>query len=59
MRLLLDANISWRLADKLKSHFDDCKHVDHVGLAVPASNTEIWGYAFQNNMIIVTMMKTF
>ena len=31
MRLLLDANISWRLAGKLKIHFDECKHVDHVG----------------------------
>ncbi len=46
MRLLLDANISWRLAGKLKIHFDDCKHVDHVGLAVPASDTEIWGICF-------------
>ncbi len=36
MRLLLDANISWRLADKLKGYFDDCKHVDHIELAVPA-----------------------
>ncbi len=25
MKLLLDANISWRLTDKLKIHFDDLK----------------------------------
>ena len=59
MRLLLDANISWRLANKLKIYFDDCKHVDHVGLAVPASDTEIWGYTFQSNMIIVTNDEDF
>ena len=59
MRLLLDANISWRLTDKLKIHFDDCKHVDHIGLAVPASDTAIWEYALENNMIIVTNDEDF
>ncbi|MEO6330270.1 MAG: DUF5615 family PIN-like protein [Ginsengibacter sp.] len=46
MKLLLDANISWRLANKLKIYFDDCTHVDHVELAVPARDIEIWEYAF-------------
>lgn len=54
MKLLLDANISWRLADKLKSYFDDCKHVDHIELGVPARDIEIWEYALQNKMMIVT-----
>ena len=59
MRLLLDANISWRLTDKLKIHFDECKHVDQVGLSVPASDTEIWEYALENNMVIVTNDEDF
>lgn len=59
MRLLLDANISWRLADKLKLHFDDCKHVDYIGLEVPASDINIWRYALENNMIIVTNDEDF
>ena len=54
MKLLLDANVSWRLWAKLKFHFDDCLHVDHIGLNVPASDDEIWDYAMRNNLIIVT-----
>lgn len=54
MKFLLDANISWRLSGKLKSHFEDCFHVDHIGLKVPASDNEIWEYALANELIIVT-----
>jgi predicted nuclease of predicted toxin-antitoxin system len=54
MKLLLDANISWRLTVKLKSHFEDCFHVDHIGLNIPASDTDIWNYALANDLIIVT-----
>lgn len=59
MRLLLDANISWRLAGKLKIYFDDCKHVDHIELTVPAPDIEIWEYALKNHMIIVTNDEDF
>ncbi len=59
MRLLLDANISWRLADKLKQYFEDCKHVDHIELSVPAPDIDIWEYALKNNMIIVTNDEDF
>lgn len=54
MRLLLDANISWRLAALLKPHFEDCQHVDQTGLPVPAKDLAIWNYAAANAMIIVT-----
>lgn len=54
MKLLPDANISWRLVSKLKSHFDDCLHVDYIRLTVPAKDTEIWNYALINNLIIVS-----
>ena len=54
MKLLLDANISWRLAAKLKSHFEDCLHVDYIELKVPARDIEIWNYALAHNLIIVT-----
>lgn len=59
MKLLLDANISWRLVDKLKHDFEDCFHVDHVGLTVPAKDTEIWNYALNNNLIIATNDEDF
>ena len=40
MKLLLDANVSWRLSSKLKSHFN-CSHVDHVGLKIRASDENL------------------
>ncbi|SFA81431.1 DUF5615 family PIN-like protein [Algoriphagus aquimarinus] len=54
MDLLLDANLSWRLTKTLKSHFDSCYHVDNIGLYVPATDVEIWNFAFKKDMIIVT-----
>jgi len=54
MKLLLDANISWRLMSILQPHFEDCFHVDHVGLVIPAKDIEIWNYALINDLIIVT-----
>lgn len=54
MKLLLDANLSFRLTIKLISHFEDCYHVDHIGLKLPAQDIEIWNYAKDHNLIIVT-----
>jgi len=54
MKILLDANLSWRLVNKQKSYFEDCFHVDNVGLTVPAKDAEIWNYALDNNLIIAT-----
>ena len=54
MKLLLDANVSWRLVSKLKPVFEDCFHVDHIGLTVPPKDTEIWKFALSNNLVIVT-----
>ncbi|MEO5501743.1 MAG: DUF5615 family PIN-like protein [Ginsengibacter sp.] len=59
MKLLLDANISWRLCGKLKSHFEDCFHVDHTGLKIPSSDNDIWKYALANELIIVTNDEDF
>lgn len=58
-RLLLDANISWRSIDILKKHFDNCFHVDSIGLQVPAKDSQIWEYAKQHQMIIVTNDEDF
>ena len=41
MKLLLDANLSWRLTIKLKDHFDDCLHVDQIGLKNPPTDNQI------------------
>jgi predicted nuclease of predicted toxin-antitoxin system len=59
MKLLLDANISWRLMNRLQTHFEDCHHVDHIGLSVPAKDVEIWDYALEHGCIIVTNDEDF
>lgn len=59
IRLLLDANLSWRSVNILKQHFDNCCHVDDIGLPIPAKDTEIWEYAKQQKMIIVTNDEDF
>jgi len=57
--LLLDANLSWRSIVILKIHFDDCCHVDDIGLPMPAKDTEIWNYAQKREMLIVTNDEDF
>ncbi|MDN3654944.1 DUF5615 family PIN-like protein [Ferruginibacter paludis] len=59
MKLLLDANISGRVVDRLKIHFRDCLHVDEIGLPVPLKDIDIWKYALLNNCTIVTNDKDF
>ena len=59
MKLLLDANLSWRMVAILQQHFEDCYHVDAIGLTVPAKDSAIWDYALKNNLIIVTNDEDF
>jgi predicted nuclease of predicted toxin-antitoxin system len=59
MKLLLDANISGRVVNRLKTHFRDCLHVDEIGLPVPLRDIDIWKYALLNNCIIITNDKDF
>ncbi|MEA5126949.1 MAG: DUF5615 family PIN-like protein [Proteiniphilum sp.] len=59
IRLLLDANLSWRSVNLLRQYYDDCSHVDSIGLSIPARDMEIWEYARQNEMIIVTNDEDF
>jgi predicted nuclease of predicted toxin-antitoxin system len=54
MKLLLDANISWRLALLLMPHFEECIHIDKTGLEIPAKDIAIWVYAKREGFIIVT-----
>lgn len=59
LRLLLDANLSWRSIEVLKEHFDECFHVDSIGLNIPAKDLEIWDYAKKQNLIIVSNDEDF
>jgi predicted nuclease of predicted toxin-antitoxin system len=59
MKLLFDANLSWRLAAALSGPFGECVHVNRTELPKPASDTEIWNYAAQNGCIIVSQDTDF
>lgn len=59
IKLLLDANISWRSTAILKEYFDECYHVDSIGLTVPAKDIEIWDYAKKNELLIVSNDEDF
>ena len=60
MKLLLDANISWRLVSILREHFGECVHVDNITeLAVSEKDSKIWRYAKDNGYNIVTCDNDF
>ena len=59
MKLLLDANISCKLIKALTPAFDECAHVDLIGLKVPADDKDIWNYALNNGYVIITKDNDF
>lgn len=59
MKILIDANISWRLAKLLNDTFPDIIHIERTGLPVPAEDTLIWDWAKDNDYIIVTNDEDF
>jgi len=59
MKILLDANISWKLVNSLKPIYGECAHVDLIGLNVPAEDIDIWNYALSNGFIIITKDNDF
>ena len=54
MRLLIDANLSWRLVKLIKNDFPDVIHLVNTQLKEAASDTEIWNFASENDYTIVT-----
>jgi predicted nuclease of predicted toxin-antitoxin system len=59
MKLLLDANVSWRSTKVLSEHFGECVHVNNTALPKPAKDTEIWKYAAENGYAIITRDSDF
>ena len=54
MKLLLDANISWRITKLIESSFPACFHSKDIPVNQPAKDLEIWEYARKNNFTILT-----
>lgn len=59
MKLLLDANLSWRLSKALNKVGFECSHVENISLNVPAKDIDIWNYAFKNEFIIISNDEDF
>lgn len=53
MKLLFDANISFRIVKKINHKFKESKHVSDIGL-LKATDLQIWKYAKKNGYIITT-----
>jgi predicted nuclease of predicted toxin-antitoxin system len=58
-RLLIDANLSWRLAVILKDEFTEITHVIHTNLEEASSDSNIWKYARLNSYNIITNDEDF
>jgi predicted nuclease of predicted toxin-antitoxin system len=55
LKLLVDDNLSWRLAKALEEFFPGSKHIRSIPeLVSPAKDQEIWDYALRNRFIILT-----
>jgi predicted nuclease of predicted toxin-antitoxin system len=59
MKLLLDANISWRLSPFLVEHFCECIHVNKTELSKPAKDADIWKFAKEFGYTIITQDTDF
>ena len=59
MKLLLDANLSWRLIKPLQKYFTEVLHVKSINLPYPSSDISIWNYTYENGFCIVTNDEDF
>ena len=59
MKILLDANLSWRLVKLLEGYCEHMVHADKIGLSPPAKDIEIWNYAKANGLLIATNNEDF
>lgn len=58
-KLLIDANISYRIKKKLINVYEDVLHVTDIDLPQPAKDFQIWNWAKVNNFLIVTQDTDF
>ena len=59
MKLLIDANLSWRLVKLISKSFPGSIHVSKTGLKIPAIDKQIWDWAKKNGYTIVTNDEDF
>ena len=54
MKIIIDANISWRIVKFIESYFTQCLHAQHIDIPQPARDVEIRKYAIENEFHILT-----
>ena len=59
MKILLDANLSWRLGRLLKDFCEEVIHVESTQLASPARDIDIWNFAKSNGYVLATNDEDF
>ena len=59
MKLLFDANLSFRLVKKTEEYFPQSIHVTDTELPNPAKDIDIWNWSKNNDFIIVTNDEDF
>lgn len=59
MKILVDNNISYRIAKMLNKSIDGCKHVSDFGLNEDTSDSTIWDFAKANEFTILTKDNDF
>ena len=58
MKFLFDQNLSPKLADHFVNSFEDCQHLQNVGLG-KSDDREVWEYAKSNRYTIVSKDSDF
>ena len=54
MKIIIDANISWRIVKFIESYFTQCLHAKNIEIPQPARDSEIRRYAIENEFHILT-----
>ena len=53
MRVLLDANLSYRILKKIGDRYPEARHVSRIDLPHPANDPEIWQWARANGFTLL------
>ena len=59
MKILVDNNISFRVAVRLNKSISECKHVSDFNLDTNTEDTVIWDFAKKRGFVILTKDNDF
>ena len=53
MKILIDANLSYRLSKRVGYLFEEVLHAERTGLPIPASDIDIWNWAREHDFLLL------